>query len=127
MDSEIKKDQMDDLQGLMPAQSDEKSFILPEHQSLQTEATSVESTVVTLSTDLTVVIGQIQAVLDELQAYITSHGGRVEFVELKDFVVFIRFYGACLSCPLSFYTLTYGIERHIKNKIPSILRVEALE
>lgn len=117
---------MDDSQGLMPAQSDEKSSVLPEHQSLQTEATSVESTVA-LSTDLTVVIGQIQAVLDELQAYITSHGGRVEFVELKDFVVFIRFYGACLSCPLSFYTLTYGIERHIKNKIPSILRVEALE
>lgn len=73
------------------------------------------------------VIAQIQQVLDGLQPYITSHGGRVEFVELKDFVVFIRFYGTCLECPLSFYTFTYGIERHIKDKIPSVLRVEALE
>ena len=73
------------------------------------------------------VTAQIQQVLDGLQPYMTSHGGRVEFVELKHFVVFIRFYGTCLECPLSFYTLTYGIERHIKDKIPSILRVEALE
>jgi Fe-S cluster biogenesis protein NfuA len=76
---------------------------------------------------VTELIAQIQQVLDDLQPYITSHGGRVEFVELKEFVVFIRFYGTCLECPLSFYTLTYGIERHIKDKIPSILRVEALE
>ena len=76
---------------------------------------------------VTVIVAQIQQVLDDLQPYITGHGGRVEFVELKESVVFIRFYGTCLECPLSFYTLTYGIERHIKNKIPSILRVEALE
>lgn len=72
-------------------------------------------------------IVQIQEVLDELQPYITSHGGRAEFVELKDSIVFIRFSGACLQCPLSFYTLTYGIERKIKEKIPSILRVETIE
>lgn len=77
--------------------------------------------------DLTFIVAQIQQVLEGLQPYVTSHGGRIEFVELKDSVVFIRFYGACLSCPLSFYTLTYGVERHIKAKIPSILRVEALE
>ncbi len=73
------------------------------------------------------IIAQIQQVLDELQPYITSHGGKVEFVELKDFVVYIKFYGTCVQCPLSFYTLTYGIERHIKNKIPSILSVQSLE
>lgn len=92
---------------------------------------SIKSELGLLSNDeqssLTVVIAQIQQVLDDLQPYVTSHGGRIEFVELKDSVVFIRFYGTCLECPLSFYTLTYGVERHIKDKIPSILRVEALE
>ena len=107
-------------------QNDEKSSILPEHQSLQTGAESIDLGIA-LSTDLTVIISQIQQVLEGLQPYVASHGGRIEFVELKDSVVFIRFYGACLSCPLSFYTLTYGVERHIKAKIPSILRVEALE
>ena len=77
--------------------------------------------------DLTLVIPQIQQVLADLQPYVASHGGHIEFVEVRDFVVFIRLSGACQSCPLSFYTLTYGIERHIKAKIPSILRVEALE
>ena len=76
---------------------------------------------------ITFVIAQIQQVLEGLQPYIASHGGHVEFVEFKDFVVFIRFYGTCLECPLSFYTLTYGIERHIKDKVPSVLRVEALQ
>lgn len=80
-----------------------------------------------LSNDVTSIIAQIQQVLEGLQLYAVSHGGRIEFVELKNSVVFIRFYGACVSCPLSFYTLTYGIERHIKAKIPSIIRVEALE
>lgn len=73
------------------------------------------------------IIVAIQQVLDGLQPYITSHGGCVEFVEWKDSIVYIRFYGTCLECPLSFYTLTYGIERHIKEKIPAVLRVEALE
>lgn len=73
------------------------------------------------------IIAQIQQILDELQLYISSHGGRVEFVSLKDSIVFIKFYGTCVQCPLSFYTLTYGIERHIKNKIPSILSVQAIE
>ncbi len=79
------------------------------------------------SADSNEIIAQIQHVLDELQPYIISHGGKVEFVELKDLVVYIKFYGTCVQCPLSFYTLTYGIERHIKNKIPSILSVQALE
>ncbi len=111
-------------------ENDEKSSILQKHSNLQKELKSTnfaEQQEEIIQANLTDVISKIQAVLNELQPYISSHGGRVEFVEIKDFVVFIRFYGACLSCPLSFYTLTYGVERHIKGKIPSILRVEALE
>ena len=73
------------------------------------------------------IIAQINQILDGLQLYISSHGGRVEFVALKDSIVFIKFYGTCVQCPLSFYTLTYGIERHIKDKIPSISSVQAIE
>jgi Fe-S cluster biogenesis protein NfuA len=69
----------------------------------------------------------IQQVLAELMPYIASHGGNVELVEFKDKIVFIKFYGTCVQCPLSFYTVTYGIERHIKAKIPWIIRVEVVE
>lgn len=69
----------------------------------------------------------IQQVLTELLPYIASHGGHVELIDVRDAVVFIKFSGACVQCPLSFYTVTYGIERHIKVKIPWILRVEVVE
>lgn len=64
--------------------------------------------------------------LDKLQPYIASHGGNIEFVELKDSVVYVRLHGTCVECPLSFYTLTYGIERQLKSKISSITRVVAI-
>jgi len=70
---------------------------------------------------------QIESILTELRPYITSHGGDVTLVNVKEGVVFIKFSGACVSCPLSFYTVTYGIERHIKVKIPEIVRVEVIE
>lgn len=73
------------------------------------------------------IILQIQRALDLLQSYIESHGGRVEFVEFKDNIVFVRLHGTCLDCPLSFYTLTYGIERQLKEKIPTILKVDTVE
>jgi len=70
---------------------------------------------------------QIQQVLDDLLPYIESHGGSVEFVTLKENIVFIRFSGTCVHCPLSFYTVTNGIERHIKAQIPWIKAVEVIE
>lgn len=69
----------------------------------------------------------IQCELDKLQPYIESHGGKIEFMELKDSVVYVKLFGTCVDCPLSFYTLTYGIERQLKSKIPSISRVETVE
>ncbi|MFA5998962.1 MAG: NifU family protein [Candidatus Babeliales bacterium] len=73
------------------------------------------------------IIVQIQQALDEIQPYIESHGGRVELVGFKDSIVYVKFYGTCVQCPLSFYTLTYGIERQLKAKISSISRVEIVE
>lgn len=70
---------------------------------------------------------QIESILNDLRPYITSHGGDVTLVKVEDGIVFIKFSGTCVSCPLSFYTVTYGIERHIKGKIPEILRVEVVE
>ena len=69
----------------------------------------------------------IEQVLTELLPYIASHGGHVELVDVRETVVFIKFSGACVQCPLSFYTVTYGIERHIKIKAPWITRVEVIE
>lgn len=70
---------------------------------------------------------QIESILSDLRPYITSHGGDVSLIRVEDNIVFIKFSGTCVSCPLSFYTVTYGIERHIKTKLPEIVRVEVIE
>ena len=70
---------------------------------------------------------QIESILNDLRPYIASHGGDVSLVKIENNIVFIKFSGTCVSCPLSFYTVTYGIERHIKSKIPKIIRVEVIE
>lgn len=70
---------------------------------------------------------QIESILNDLRPYIASHGGDVSLVKIENNIVFIKFSGTCVSCPLSFYTVTYGIERHIKVKMPEIVRVEVIE
>jgi len=94
----------------------------PSGEALLSVSTSLEC-----QKDLAEAKLQIQQVLTELLPYIASHGGHVELVDLRDSIVFIKFSGACVACPLSFYTVTYGIERHIKVKLPWISRVEVVE
>lgn len=65
--------------------------------------------------------------LNKLEPYIASHGGKIEFVEFKNQVVYVRLHGTCVQCPLSFYTLTYGLERQLKSKFSYINRVETIE
>jgi Fe-S cluster biogenesis protein NfuA len=53
-----------------------------------------------------------------------ADGGNVEFVEMDGPIVKLRLQGACGSCPSSTTTMTMGIERRLKEKIPEILEVE---
>lgn len=69
----------------------------------------------------------IQEELDKLEPYITSHGGKIEFVKFEESIVYVRLHGTCVQCPLSFYTLTYGLERQLKSKISCVNRVETIE
>jgi Fe-S cluster biogenesis protein NfuA len=53
-----------------------------------------------------------------------ADGGNVEFVEIDGPIVKLKLQGACGSCPSSTTTMTMGIERRLKEKIPEILEVE---
>jgi len=70
---------------------------------------------------------RIQALLDNLSAYIEQyHGGSVEmdgFSE-KENAVTVRLGGACLGCPLSPITLHGWVEGTLKQFFPEI-RVKA--
>lgn len=66
---------------------------------------------------------QVQQIIDRMRPAIQADGGDVELVNVVDDVVQIRFHGACHGCPSSNMTLKYGLERHIKEKLPSVKEV----
>jgi Fe-S cluster biogenesis protein NfuA len=70
-----------------------------------------------------------QRVTEELQRIrpaLQRDGGDVEFVAVKDGVVQVKLQGACAGCPMSQMTLSFGIQRVLKEKIPELVRVEAV-
>jgi len=69
-------------------------------------------------------IGRINSTLNQLRPYLQSDGGDVEFVELTDdFIVKVRFLGACENCNFNFQTLKAGIESSLKKSVPEIAEV----
>lgn len=69
----------------------------------------------------------IKAVLEELKSYIDQHGGAIEFVSYQAGVVRVKLHGACVGCPFSYYTLKLGIEERIKQQVPEVQEVIAID
>lgn len=69
---------------------------------------------------------QVERALDDIRPALQADGGDIEFVDLVDGVVQVRLQGACAGCPMSQMTLTNGVERHLKNVVPGVERVENL-
>ena len=66
---------------------------------------------------------QVQNELEQMQPYVQSHGGEIELVSIEDYNVFVRLKGACDTCPLSFYTITFGLEQRLQKIINPAVRV----
>lgn len=69
---------------------------------------------------------KVKKLIDSIRPGIQMDGGDIEFVEIKDNIVYVRLVGACGGCPMAQLTLKEGIERYIRNKMPEIKAVEAL-
>jgi Fe-S cluster biogenesis protein NfuA len=65
--------------------------------------------------------------IEELRPILQADGGDLEFVSYADGIVSVRLKNACVSCPMSFYTLTIGIEQRLKSAFPYVQRVVALD
>ena len=66
---------------------------------------------------------QVQEVLNIIRPSLQADGGDVELVDVKDGVVSVRLTGHCAGCPHSTMTLKNGIERFLKEKIPTVKEV----
>jgi len=70
---------------------------------------------------------EIQAALDIVRPQLQADGGDAEIVDVTDDgIVKLRLTGACGGCPMSQMTLKMGIERILKEKVPSVKCVEAV-
>jgi Fe-S cluster biogenesis protein NfuA len=72
-------------------------------------------------------LSRIEASLDTMRPYLKDDGGDVEVVDVtEDMVVRLRLIGACSSCPQSFMTMKAGIEIAMKQAVPEIKSVIAI-
>lgn len=71
----------------------------------------------------------VEAAIDEIRPALQMDGGDCEIVDLDEHEgrLSIRLVGACGGCPMSTLTLKAGIERIVKERVPSIREVQTLE
>lgn len=70
---------------------------------------------------------KVQAVLAEIRPQIQADGGDIDLIAVENNVVKVRLRGACAGCPMSALTLKQGVERLVKQKVPEIQSVEAVQ
>ena len=74
------------------------------------------------------VVARVQRVIDAIRPAVQSDGGDLEFVGLTDSgTVQIRLHGACVGCPSSLMTLKVGVEQNLRNYVPEVRAVEAVD
>ncbi len=72
-------------------------------------------------------IQKIEIALNSMRPFLQADGGDVELVEVtKEMEVRLRLKGNCSSCEMSGMTMKAGIENGLKNAIPEIVSVIAV-
>ncbi len=66
---------------------------------------------------------KVKEVIDELRPFLMNDGGNIELIKIENGIVYVAFQGACAGCALRDMTLTEGIERTIKERVPEIKEV----
>jgi Fe/S biogenesis protein NfuA len=54
---------------------------------------------------------------------VATHGGEIVLVDVKDDVVYVRMTGGCQGCGLAGVTLRQGIEKQLREQVPTIKEV----
>lgn len=71
---------------------------------------------------------RVQTVIDLIRPAVQADGGDIELVNVTgDGEVQIRFHGACHGCPSSTMTLHRGIENNVREKVPEVTRIVAVQ
>jgi Fe-S cluster biogenesis protein NfuA len=70
---------------------------------------------------------KVEEVLEQVRPYLRFDGGDVELVDVgEDGTVYVRLMGACSGCHMSLWTLKGGVEARLKQAIPEVKEVVAV-
>ena len=70
---------------------------------------------------------QINAALDEIRPHLIVDGGNIEVVELTDDIELkVKWMGNCEFCSMSAMTMKAGVEQAIRQTLPQIKKVTAI-
>lgn len=72
---------------------------------------------------------KVQEVVDQIRPMLQADGGDIELVGFDEGtgVVSVRLQGACRGCPGAAMTLKMGVERHMKQQVPEVTEVVAVQ
>ena len=70
---------------------------------------------------------KVNEALDEIRPMLKADGGDVELVAIEGKVVKVRLQGHCAGCPMAQMTLQRGIETRVRERVPEVERVEAVQ
>ena len=80
-----------------------------------------------MSDQLTHDYEKIVVALEKVRPFVLGHGGDITLVKYQEGIVHVKLHGACVGCPISSYTLKMGVEEAIKELIPDVKEVVAIE
>jgi Fe-S cluster biogenesis protein NfuA len=70
---------------------------------------------------------QVKEALELIRPAIQMDGGDIQLASVRDGAVLVKLFGTCEGCPISPVTLKQGVERLLKEKVPGITEVIAIE
>lgn len=77
--------------------------------------------------ETTVLEEQVRAALELIRPAIQMDGGDIQLESVSGGTVTVQLLGTCESCPISPVTLKQGVERILRERVPGVSEVIAIE
>lgn len=81
------------------------------------------------TTSKQILLAKINDVINrKVRPFLQQDGGDIEVVDFRDDgMVLVKLQGACHGCPSAMQTLSFGVERALKNEIEEVRGVRQVE
>jgi len=80
----------------------------------------------TTASEVEIDLGTLNDTLEYIRPALQADGGDLILLGVEEGTVNLQLVGACGGCPMSTMTLTAGIERILKDRVPGVEAVNAV-